>query len=209
MSIRLTLTATLALLASSVAIAQDAWNDVKSWSGTVTIEGTDARSSSIGIYSQKTTYKATGKFTITDSMMPDGMHMMWPTGGAEEMADPKLALAASLGWQAQVEASLEGTREVSSTGTMAAYQCSVKTLHPSSVGLTAQFGAPTYALNISLPRPEFQCTGSTTEALPIDLGQTEFKFTGPRGKVGPISGTKTFTTESGTIKVAFTLAPAR
>lgn len=207
MSIRLTLTATLALLASGVAIAQDSWNDVKSWSGTVTIEATDARSSAI--YSQKMTYKATGKFTITDGMMPDGMHGMWPMGGAEEMADPKRALAASLGWQAQVEASLEGTREVSSTGTMAPYKCSVNTLHPSSVGLTAQYGAPTYALSVTLPTPEFQCTGSTTEALPIDLGQTKFQFTGPRGKVGPISGTKTFTTGSAAIKVTFTLAPTR
>ncbi len=119
MSIRLTLTVTLALLASSAAIAQDAWNDVKSWSGTVTIEAIAARSSSIGIYAQKTTYKATGKFTITDGMMPDGMHMMWPMGGSEEMADPKRALAASLGWQAQVEASLKGARMVSSTGTEA------------------------------------------------------------------------------------------
>lgn len=207
MRIQLTLAAVFALVASGLAIAQDPWNDVKSWTGTVTIEATGAKSSAI--YSQKVTYKATGKFTITDAMMPDGMHMMWPMAGAEEMADPKKAEAASLGWQAQVVASLEGTRTVSSTGAASPYKCAVDTLHPTAVGLSAQIGQPTYTLQVTLPTPEFTCTGSTTEALPIDLGQKQFEFTGPRGKVGPVSDTKTFTTGSATIKVSYTLAPSK
>jgi hypothetical protein len=91
-------------LAPGIAVAQGSWGNVKTWKGTVTVEATDVqkREGAALTLSATMTYKATGEFTISDDMLPDGSHMQWPMPSVEAMSDPKRAETVYDRWQSQV-----------------------------------------------------------------------------------------------------------
>jgi hypothetical protein len=201
----LTLAAALTL-AQGIAVAQGSWGKVKSWTGTVTIEATDSQK---GENSSSTmTYKATGGFTITDDMLPDGSHMQWPMPGVETLSDPKRAETAYDRWQSQVVASYEANG-IGETGKPFTVKCSADNRQAARVGVTINPSEPTYVFEVSPPEAKFKC--STPDGSPPNgrLRQSNFRLTGPRNAPGPVSGTKSFTVGTTTIKVTFNMSPSR
>ena len=174
-------------LGQGMAAAQGAWGSVKSWSGTVTIEATDKRLN----------YKATGDFTISDDVLPDGSHVMWPMP----------ASAASEHWRARVVASYEA-KTVSESGDPIVVSCKADNQKASRVGVTIDPRAPKYVFSVSAPEAIYKCSGNGPKPN-SRLPQTDFQVTGPRGAPGQVSGTEVFTVGMTTIKVSFTMAPSR
>jgi hypothetical protein len=200
----LTLAAVLAL-APGIAVAQGSWGKVKSWTGNVTIEATDVDKGEMG--SSTMTYKATGDFTISDDMLPDGSHMQWPMPGVETLSDPKRAETAYDRWQTHVVASYErsGVNEI---GKPFSVKCTADNRQASKVGVTINPTEPTYVFEVSPPEAKFKCSGP--EAPPNGrLRQANFRLTAPRKAPGPHSGTKTFTAGTSTITVTYNMGPSR
>jgi hypothetical protein len=202
----LTLVAALTL-AQGIAGAQGSWGKVKSWTGTVTIEATDSQKG--GGSSTTMTYKATGPFTISDDMLPDGSHMQWPMPSAEAMAaDPKLAETAYERWQSQVVASYDANG-LDESGKPYTIKCRADNRQASRVGVTINPSQPTYVFEVSPPEAKFKCEGPGGSTPNGHLRQANFRLTGPRKEPGPVSGTQTFTVGTSTIKVTFNMAPSR
>ena len=186
--------------------AQSPWGNVKSWTGTVTIEAVDTRS--VPGVSATMKYKATGAFTIADDMMPDGSHMQWPMPSVETMADPKLAASAYERWQAEIVATYEA-KGVDEMGAPFSISCTADNKKGSTIGLTINPVAPTYIFQVTAPVAIFKCSGTTAAASPPRLRQVSFQLTGDRGAPGPVSGTKTFKDDTSTITVSYRMAPTK
>jgi hypothetical protein len=193
-------------LAQGIAVAQGSWGNVKSWTGSVTIEATDSRKGE-GVTSRMT-YKATGDFKISDDMLPDGSHMQWPMPGVEALSDPKQAETAYDRWQAHVVASYEANG-LNESGKPFTVTCAADNRQASRVGLTIHPTEPTYVFEVSPPEAKFKCSGPNGPTPNGRLQQANFKLTGPRKAPGPISDTKTFTAGTSTIKVTYNMAPSR
>jgi hypothetical protein len=186
--------------------AQGPWGNVKSWTGTVTIEAIDTRKGEI--ISSTMNYKASGKFTISDDMMPDGSHVMWPMPSAEAMSDPKKMAAANEAWQTRVIATYDAKLANESGGQPASVKCAADNQQSMQIGVGISPTEPTYFLSVTAPEALFKCTGGTHGLNPPRLQQSSFRLTGPRGAPGKVSGTKTFTAGTSTIKVTYDMAPA-
>jgi hypothetical protein len=193
-------------LSQGIALAQGSWGAVKSWTGTVTIEATDNRKGEGG--SSTMTYKATGDFTISDDMMPDGSHMQWPMPSVEAMSDPKQRETVYDRWQAHVVASYESNGK-NEAGQSVSVKCAADNRKASRLGLTINPTEPTYVLQVSAPEALFKCTDPSFGAPNGGLQQESFSLTGPRKAPGPVSGSQTFTVGTSTIKISFTMAPTR
>jgi len=200
----LVLSAALAL-PGGVSFAQD-WLNVKSWSGTVTIEATTTKAPQ-DWYSSKTTYKASGNFTISDDMLPAGSHVRWPFPGQDKLSDPKMLQAAYEPWQARVVASYEA-KGVDEAGRPFAVTCAADNRQAAKVGLTASPRSPTFVVSVSAPEAVFKCAGAGPNPN-SRLPQETFDLTGPRGEPGPVTATKTFTVGTTTIKVSYNMAPSQ
>lgn len=192
-------------LATGIAVAQGAWGNVKSWTGTVTIEATDAGKGPWGTSTM--TYRATGDFKISDDMMPDGAHMQWPMPGVEAMSDPKQAETVYDRWNARVVASYEA-RGVDESGNPFTVKCTADNAELSRVGVTIHPTEPTYVFEVTAPPAQFKC--NTTNRNPnANLRQVSYRLTAPRKAPGPVTNTKTFTVGTGTVKVTYNMAPSR
>lgn len=188
--------------------AQGPWGNVKSWTGSVTIEAVDIRKGEA--MSSKMNYTATGSFTISDDMLPDGSHVMWPMPGAEAMSDPKKMAAATDAWQSRVVATYEATVPNESGGAPATVTCAADNRAATQVGVVINPTEPTYVVQVTAPKPLFRCTGPTHGVNPpVSLQQPTFKLTGTRGAPGAVSGTQTFTVGTSTIKVTYNMAPSK
>lgn len=195
-------------LAGDVAIAQFEWANVKSWTGSVTIEATDVRKGEgVLANSSKMTYKATGDFTISDDQLPDGAHMQWPMPSIEAMTDPKRAETAFARWESRVVASYE-SKGVNENGQPFTVTCTADNRQPAGVGLAVDPGKPEYVVSVSSPPAQFKCSGPFG-APSGNLQQVAFELRGPRGAPGRINGTKTFSAGTSTIKVTYTMTPAK
>ena len=201
----LTLTAALTL-AQGIAVAQGLWGNVKSWTGTVTIEANDAEK--VEGSSSTMTYKATGDFKITDDMMPEGSHMQWPMPSVQTLTDPKKAETAYDRWQAHVVASYE-RNAVDEQGKPFTVKCTADNQKASRVGVTINPTGPTYVFEVDAPDAQFKCTGPPGSTPNGKLRQTHFRLTGPRKAPGPHGDTKTFTVGTTNIKVTYKMAPSR
>jgi hypothetical protein len=196
------------LLAQDMAGAQDPWGTVKTWAGTATIEATETQKTDTS--SLTLTYKATGDFTISDDALPDGDHVQWPMPNPEAMTDPAQFAAAYEAWQAHVKATYiaKGLDEMGSPFTVT---CTADEKKAANVGVAIQPGTPDYLFSISAPAATFKCAdpargpGAGTRR----WQQAPFQLTGQRGAPGPVSGTKTFTIDTTTIKVSYQMAPGR
>lgn len=201
----LTLAAALTL-AQGIAVAQGSWGNVKSWTGSVTIEATESQKGEWG--TSTTTYKATGDFTISDDMLPDGSHMQWPMPSVEALTDPKRAETVYDRWQTRVVASYDANR-INERGEPFTIKCAADNQQASRVGVTIHPTEPTYVFEVSPPQAKFKCSGPSGMTPDGRLQQANLKLTAPRKAPGPISGTKTFTVGTSTIKVTFNMAPSR
>src|SRR5687767_5809388 len=161
--------------------AQGPWGNVKSWTGSVTIEVVDSRKGEA--MSSEMKYTATGGFTISDDMLPDGSHVMWPMPGAEAMSDPQKMAAATDAWQSHVVATFQATVPNESGGAPATVTCSADNKAASQVALTIN--------------------------PPVSIQPPTFKLTGARGAPGAVSGTQTFTVGTSIIKVTYNMAPSK
>ena len=193
-------------LAPATALAQGPWGNVKSWTGTMTIEATDLDKSETG--SSKMTYRATGEFTIVDDMLPDGSHMQWPMPSVETLSDPKQAESANARWQSRVVASYDA-KGLDEQGGPWSVTCTADNKQASLVGVTINPTAPTYVMEVEAPQAVFRCTGATHSAPNGRLRQVHFRLSGPRGEPGPVSGTETFTVETSKITVTYRMAPSK
>ena len=193
-------------LVQGIAVAQGPWGNVKSWTGSVTIEATDSRKGA-GVTSSLT-YRATGDFKISDDMLPDGAHMQWPMPGVEAMSDPKQAETAYDRWQTRVVANYEANG-IDESGKPFTVTCAADNRQASRVGLTIHPTEPTYVFEASPPEAKFKCTGPNGPTPNGRLQQANFRLTGPRKAPGPISDTKTFTVGTSTIKVTYNIAPSK
>lgn len=200
------LTVAVAVTLAQSAAAQGPWGNVKSWTGTATIEATDTRKGE-GV-SSTMTYKATGGFTISDDMLPDGSHMQWPMPGAEAMSDPKQAATLYDRWKAHVVAKYEANG-IGESGNSFSVTCAADNEQASMFGVTINPTAPTYLVQVAAPRALFRCTGESNLTPNGLLQQASFTLTGERGAPGSVSGTKTFTVGTSTIKVSYTMAPSK
>lgn len=199
--------ATALTLTWSTALAQDPWADVKSWSGTVTIEATDKRTGEAA--TATLTYTATGAFTIVDEAMPDGAHMQWPMPGPETLSDPAQAAAAFERWQARVVARFEfrGTNEM---GEPLTTTCAADSRVRSGVGVAIDPTNDEYVFSVTPPSPEFTCEQSSAAVGSTGfLLRSAFSLRGPRGEPGQVSNTQTFTIETTTVTVSFTMTPTK
>ena len=200
--------ASLVALASSTVLWQGPWGNVKSWTGTVDIEATDTRKSEFG--AATLTYRATGPFTIADDMLPDGAHMQWPMPSPETLADPTRAAAAYERWRAHVTAryDFKGFNEMGQPVTLT---CTADNQLRSGVAVAINPMAPEYTFQVTAPDPEFTCSDKSTKQN-LNTGflrRGALEITGPRGDPGQVTGTKTFTIETTTVKVTFTMAPTK
>ncbi len=186
--------------------AQGPWGNVKSWTGSVTIEATDTRKGEGTLSTMN--YKATGNFIIADDMMPDGSHMMWPMPGEAAMSDPKKLAASQEAWQSHVVAGYEA-KGVGESGGAFTVTCSADNKQGSQIGVVINPTEPTYVLSVSAPAADFKCTGATGGPGPTRLQQSTFKLTGARGAPGKVSGTQTFTSGTETIKVSYEMSPSK
>jgi hypothetical protein len=197
-------------LAPGIAVAQGSWGNVKSWKGTVTVEATDVqkREGAALTLSATMTYKATGEFTISDDMLPDGSHMQWPMPSVEAMSDPKRAETVYDRWQSQVVASYEanGLDESRNPFTV---RCTADNQQPAKVGVTVQPTEPKYFFEVSPPKAQFKCSGESGRFPNGRLPQASFRLTGTRKEPGPVSGTQTFTVGTATIKVTYNMSPSK
>jgi hypothetical protein len=193
-------------LARGTAIAQYEWAHVKSWAGSVTIEATDAQKGELG--SSTMTYKATGDFTISDNMLPDGAHMQWPMPSAEEMSDPKRAAAAYERWQSRVVAKFE-FKGINELGQPFTVTCTADNPQPTMISVAVDPTKTEYVVAVTAPRALFKCSGPEVARPNGSLRQETFELRGPRGAPGRINGTKTFTVGTSTIKVTYTMAPSK
>src|SRR5688500_16985649 len=137
--------AAVAFIASR-ADAQGPWGNVKTWTGTVTIEAVDSRKGQGS--SSLMSYKATGNFTISDDMLPDGSHMQWPMPSVEAMSDPKQATSAYERWQARVVATYED-KGVGESGQPFTVTCAADNRTAPAFGVTINTTAPSYVVNVS------------------------------------------------------------
>ena len=147
--------ATALMLALDFAGAQDPWSSVKTWAGTVTVDATGSQKGEG--YSWKLTYKATGNFSATDDMLPDGNHVQWPMPGVETMTDPKKVGTAYDTWQAHVTARLEA-QWLDEMGQSKRKSCTADYQKPAKVGVLIQPMSPTYAVSVTAPEMNFTCT---------------------------------------------------
>ena len=196
------------LLAQDMAGAQDPWGTVRTWTGTATVEAIESQRADTS--SLTLTYKATGDFTISDDALPDGDHMQWPMPNPEAMTDPAKFAAAYEAWQAHVTASYEA-KGVDEMGNPFTVKCAADETKAASVGVAVQPGSPDYLFSVSAPAATFKCddTSRGPGAAQRRWQQAPFRLTGSRGAPGPVSGTKTFTIDTTTIKVSYKMAPKR
>ncbi len=191
---------------AATALAQDPWMNVRSWSGTITIEATDVRKNDW--YTAKMTYRATGGFTIPDEMLPAGSHVRWPMPGADALSDPNKAATAFDRWQAHVVATCD-VKGVDEQGKPFAVTCKADHEKRMKVGVEIDPVAPNYKVMVSAPEAIFQCSNPTFAPANGHLQQVEFELTGPRGAPGRVFGSKAFPVPAGTIKVRYDMAPSR
>lgn len=195
-------------LARGIAVAQGSWGNVKTWKGTVTVEATDAQQrKGVGTASSTMTYKATGEFTITDEMLPDGSHMQWPMPGVETMSDPKRAETAYDRWQSHVVASYEANG-FDEAGAPYTVKCTADNRQPARVGVTIHPAEPTYFFDVSPPPAQFKCS-DPSRAPNGRLAQDDFQLTAPRKAAGPVNGSQTFKVGTSTVKVTYSMTPSR
>ena len=189
-------------------LAQGPWGNVKSWTGTITIEATDTVKNQFGVATL--TYKATGPFTAADEMMPDGSHMQWPMPGVETLSDPNKAKTAYDVWQARVVATynFKGVDEMGKPTTLS---CSADHQAPSRAGVTVNPTADEYVFVVTAPEADFTCSDKTKKRnlSTGPLRKSSLRLTGPRGAPGQVNNTKDFTIETTTAKVTFNMAPAK
>ena len=192
--------------AQGIALAQDPWEKVKSWTGTVTIEATEIVK--LEAVSSTMTYKASGDFKISDDMLPDGPYMQWPRPSVEVLTDPARNQTAYAGWKSHVVAAYDANR-VDEMGKKFTVNCTADHRQPATFGVTALPGQPTYIVQVTAPRAEFQCTGPSGWTPRGEIQQAPFELTEPRKKPGLLSGTKTFTVGTTTVKVTYSMAPSK
>ena len=188
------------------AVAQSSWSDVKSWTGSVTIEATESQKGAWG--TSKLTYKATGDFTIADDMLPAGSHMQWPMPSVEAMSDPRQAETVYDRWQARVVASYDANR-VNERGEPFTIRCAADNQQAAKGGVTMHPTEPTFVLEVSPPLAKFKCSDTSGMIPDGRLQQASLRLTAPRKPPGAISGTETFTVGTSTIKVTYSMAPSR
>jgi hypothetical protein len=184
------------------------WGNVKAWTGSLTIEATATGKGPTGSWGSTMTYKATGPFTISDNAMPDGAHMRWPMLGAEDVSDPQKVASASTRWQSRVTGHFEA-KGVDEAMRPFSVTCDADHQQLAKVEVSINATEPTFFLWVTAPAAQFKCRGPAGSPTPGGLPQADFELTGPRGTPGPVSGTKTFTVASTTIKVSFDMAPAK
>ena len=188
--------------------AQGPWGNVKSWTGSVTIEVVDIRKGEA--MSSEMKYRATGGFTISDDMLPDGSHVMWPMPGAEAMSDPQKMAAATDAWLSHVVATFHATVPNESGGAPATVTCAADNKAATQVGVVINPTEPTYVVQVTAPKPLFKCTDPTHGiSPPVSIQPPTFKLTGTRGAPGAVSGTQTFTVGTSVIKVTYNMAPSK
>jgi hypothetical protein len=193
------------MLAPAPLAAQGPWGTVKTWNGTITIEATETVPQEDGLY-HKMTYQATGSFSITDDMMPDGYHMQWPMVNPEH--PPADREAAYKRWQVHVVGGTEA-RYVDDRGTKFTVTCQGEKSEAMLVGLTVNPSNDEFVLQFAAPRVSLTCTGGEGGAAESFLRQENFSLTGQRGTPGTKTGSQTFTVDPMTIKVTYSLSPAR
>ena len=160
--------------------------NVKSWSGTVTAEATDA--SAFGDVKSVATYTATGDVTLVDDSTPNPPHAVWPQPSAADLTDPKKAENAYKVWRAHVTYKLHKTG-VGVSGDKVDETCTGEGDEP---GLVQIMMMPSqYSLSVEPPvLRNVQCTG--TSVLPVS-GAFLLSRVKIDGNVGgpkdPISGT--------------------
>jgi hypothetical protein len=200
----LTLAAALTL-AQGIAVAQNSWDKVRSWTGSVTIEASDSQKGEWG--NSTMTYKATGDFTVSDDMLPGGPYMQWPRPSVEAMTDPKQAATAYDRWQSRVVASYDANR-FDEAGKPFTVKCTADNQQAGMVGVIAS-GGPSYQFQVTPPPAKFKCSGPNGFTPDGNLQQAPLTLTAPRKAPGAITGTQTFTVGTKTMKVTYNMAPTR
>jgi hypothetical protein len=202
---RARLFAASALAATSAALAQEPWMNVRSWSGTVTVEVTDTRKNES--YSSKTTFRAAGPFTISDDMLPAGNHVQWPMPGVEVLSDPAKAQTAWDTWQAHLTGTHE-TKGADESGKPFSGTCTADEGKASKVSLAIDPTSAGYVFHVSVPQADFTCPPRIPPPGAY-LQQVEFDLKGEHRTPGRLSGSKIFPAANGTVKVSYEMAPSK
>ena len=194
---------TVAAVSAAVLLAQGMpYGTVKSWTGTMTIEGKETKTG------ETLTFSATGNFTISDDLMPAGARSSWPmpnpaaTGG-----DPQKMAAAFQRWAAHVVVhhQVQGKDEL---GQPIQFSCNGDETHQAKVSFIATPGAPNSILEIESPKMErAACTGSEKGTHQYALPQTSYSLQIPFvSPAATLSGTKDFPGPMA-VKITYKLTP--
>jgi hypothetical protein len=126
----------------------------------------------------------------------------------ESLADPAKAATAFTPWKARVTGSYEakGMDEMRKPYTVT---CSADNQELAKVSIAINPMDDTYVFQVDAPTIRFKCSQPDGPQPVLNLPQVAFELKGPRGRPGPISGEKTFPAAQATIKVSYSMAPAR
>jgi hypothetical protein len=205
----LTLAAALSMVPSFArAQGPGPWGNVKSWTGSVTIEATQSVKREDG-FTSTMSYKATGPVTLTDGALGDGDHVQWPMPNPESLADPAKAGSAFTPWKAHITGTYQA-KGVDEGGKPFAITCSADGAELARVFMAINPMDDTYTFQVNAPPIQFKCSKPDGPHPTFNLPQAAFELRGgPRGQPHPVSGEKTFTTGNATIKVSYSMAPAK
>jgi hypothetical protein len=190
---------------SVTAYAQAPWGKVQSWTGTATIEATDA--GTVGAGPWKLTYRATGPFTIADDRMRAGNYMMWPSPAIAVMSDPAKMKAATQTWKARIVATYETAAE-DETGRRFTISCTADNQVDAKVGVMSN-GVSAYTFTATPPEPEFKCTGRPGYRPFLRGFQQAVSVAGKQGEPGEVTNTGTTKVNTASFTLTFKMAPTK
>jgi hypothetical protein len=179
------------------------FGEVRAWSGTLTVEGHGDSESRLP------SYIATGNFTLTDEMMPEGNHWQWPFPQTAGLTDPQAIEDAYRKWNAKV--TYRAQVKFKDAVSQANYSCTAEETHPARFQFIAGMGMPYFMMSVELPKLDrVHCAGTVDnepyeENMELSISDQNLEFQIPVTSSRTIQGSQEISLGEMNFKISYSL----